>query len=240
VRAIDYHPPPALSSVVTKYHPGEAGMAEFGSRIHGFLPASPEIEFGGVTPKGNHLTINVAGGAVNAKGMEAFLTLPEVRKVLPRLENARRFDANDLRYFKGRFPCGLARNFVGDRFVLVGDAAGLVRAFKGKGVTSAIQTGGRAADVILREGISARAFESYLKANRDWISDIPYGQATRRLTIWAARLGLMESVLRAARASPGLRQALFDAVSAQRPYREVLRRALLPAAASLVTGIGRR
>ncbi len=62
-RAVGYQPPPSLGSVVTKYHPGEACMSNFGDRIHAFLPATPRIEFGAVTPKGNHLTINIAGKA---------------------------------------------------------------------------------------------------------------------------------------------------------------------------------
>jgi flavin-dependent dehydrogenase len=60
---------------------------------------------------------------------------------------------------------------------MVGDAAGLVRAFKGKGVTSAIQTGVRAAETILHHGISAAAFQSYRAANRDILADLPYGRA---------------------------------------------------------------
>ncbi|MEK7277061.1 MAG: hypothetical protein AAB342_05155 [Chloroflexota bacterium] len=224
--AVGYEPPRALSSVVTKYHPGDPGMAEFGSRIHAFLPSTPRIEFGAITPKGNHLTINIAGVAVDANVMNDFLTFPEVRRALPGLENAGRFDANDLRYFKGHFPCGLARNFTGDRFVMVGDAAGLVRAFKGKGVTTATQTGIRAADVILRTGLSAEAFQTYRAANRDIINDLPYGQAMRRLTILGSRFGLMDIVLRAAERDAKLRQALFDSVSAHRPYRDVVRMGL--------------
>ena len=221
-RAAGYRPPPALSSVVTKYHPGEEGMNSFGSRIHAFLPAMRRIEFGAITPKGNHLTINAAGATVDADLMDQFLAKPNVRKALPCLENAGRFDDQDMRYFKGRFPCGLADNFCGDRFVLVGDAAGLVRAFKGKGVTSAIQTGMRAADVILHQGISAGAFRTYVEANRDIIHDLPYGQVMRRFAILASRFGLMQVVVRAAEQDAGLRQALFNAVSAHRPYQEVI------------------
>jgi flavin-dependent dehydrogenase len=162
-------------------------MAEFGCRIHAFLPATPRIEFGAITPKGNHLTINIAGSDVNASLMDTFLAFPEVRRALPSLANAGRFNARDLRYFKGHFPCGLAQNFTGDRFVLVGDAAGLVRAFKGKGVTSAILTGIRAAQVILHHGISAAAFQAYHTANNDITGDLFYGQMMRRLTIQAAR-----------------------------------------------------
>ncbi len=228
-RAVGYRPPPTFDAVVTKYHPGQAGMAEFGGRVHAFLPATPGIEFGAITPKGNHLTVNIGGAAVDARRMDAFLRLPEVRRALPALENARRIDPNDLRYFKGHFPGGLARRFFGDRFVLVGDAAGLVRAFKGKGVTSAVLTGQRAAHTILHHGISAGAFERYRAANRDITDDLPVGQALRRLVLLTVRLGWMDAVLRAAAGEPRLRTALFDAVSAHRPYRDVARAAFAPA-----------
>ncbi len=225
-RAVGYRPPPALSSVVTKYHPGNEGMAGFGNRIHAFLPPWRRIEFGALTPKGNHIAINIAGEAVDADVMRRFLAAPYVQRTLPRLENARSFDANDLRFFKGRFPRGLARNFSGDRFVMVGDSAGLGRAFKGKGVTSAILTGIRAARVILHEGISARAFNAYHAANRDIIDDLPYGQVMRHLTILLAHTGLMDVIMRAAETDPGLRHALFDAVSAHRSFHDVMRAGL--------------
>jgi flavin-dependent dehydrogenase len=131
-----------------------------------------------------------------------------------------------MRCFKGRFPSGLARSFSGDRYVMVGDAAGLVRAFKGKGVTSAIQTGIRAAQVILQNGISAAAFKTYRSANQDIISDLPYGKAMRSFTILAARSGFMNAILRAAEQDDCLRAALYDAVSAHHPYRQVVAEAL--------------
>jgi flavin-dependent dehydrogenase len=224
-----YRSPPALSSVVTKYHPGETGMSQFGRRIHAFLPATPHIEFGAIAPKGNHLTINIAGAGVNARLMDAYLAQADVRRVLPNLESAGSISPGDLQYFKGRFPRGLARNTSGDRFVTVGDAAGLVRAFKGKGVTSAIQTGIRAAHTILHQGISSGAFQTYHTANRDITDDLPFGQAMRHFTILASRLGLMDAILKAAGRDALLRRALFDAVSAYRPYREVLRQAITPA-----------
>lgn len=228
-RAVGYRPPPWLSSVVTKYHPGDAYMANFGNRIHAFLPATPRIEFGAVTPKGNHLTINIAGKAADANLMDAFLSFPEVRSVLPCLENSDRSTHNDLCYFKGRFPSGLAHKFTGDRFVMVGDAAGLVRAFKGKGVTSAIQTGIRAAHVILREGISSDAFQAYHTANQDILEDLPYGHFMRILTIAASRFGLMDYALIAAETDPSLHQALFNAVSGNSPYKPIVRSSLSPA-----------
>jgi flavin-dependent dehydrogenase len=228
-RSVGYHPPAALNSIVTKYHPGQEEMQLFGDYVHAFLPTSPRIEFGAVTPKANHLTINIAGTQVNAEQMKAFLSAPDVQSVLPCLEEAAHTNPMDLRFFKGRFPCGLAKNYTGDRYVMVGDAAGLVRPFKGKGVTSAIQTGRRAAQVILQTGISAQAFQTYHDLNRDITGDMLYGHSIRRLTILASRLGMMNAVVKAAAHNQPLRQALFDAVSAQRPYREVIRATLRPA-----------
>lgn len=225
-RAVGYRSPPSLSSVVTKYHPGDSCMAEFGNRIHAFLPATPRIEFGAVTPKGNHLTINIAGKAADANLMDTFLSFPEVRSVLPCLENADRTNHNDLCFFKGRFPSGLAHKFTGNRYVMVGDAAGLVRAFKGKGVTSAIQTGIRAAQVILKEGISEDAFQAYHKANQDILEDLPYGRFMRLLTIAASRFGLMDFALVAGETDPTLRRALFNAVSGHTPYKPIVRSSL--------------
>ncbi|MBI3957202.1 MAG: FAD/NAD(P)-binding protein [Chloroflexi bacterium] len=228
-RLTGYRPPSSLASVVTKYHPGPAEMAAFGSRIHAFLPAEPSIEFGGVTPKGNHLTINIVGDAVDVKRMQEFLDMPSVRAVLPNLDNAGAYDANDLRFFKGRFPCSLAHGYYGDRFVLVGDAAGLVRAFKGKGVTSGVLTGIRAAHTIVQAGISRQAFhDAYRSANHDIISDLPFGRTMRVLTIWFARLGLLDPLVRAAHQDANLQAALFDAVSAHAPYRQVMARILRP------------
>jgi flavin-dependent dehydrogenase len=227
-RAVGYRHPPALNSIVTKYHPGEEGMQAFGDRIHAFLPANRRIEFGAITPKGNHLTINIAGATVDSDLMASFLNMPEVCVELPCMESTLSPNSEGLQFFKGHFPRGLARNFVGDRYVMVGDAAGLVRAFKGKGVTSAIQTGMRAAEVILKEGISGWAFQDYLQANRDILDDLPYGRGMRLLTITASHFGMMDSVLLAAEKNPRLRQALFDAVSAHRAYREVVRDGITP------------
>jgi len=228
-RATRYRPPRTIDSVVTKLHPGDEALAAFGDRIHAFLPTSTHIEFGAITPKGNHLTFNVAGARVNADVMAGFLSLPEVRRALAAWDGRTRLDERDLSCFKGRFPCGLARHYTGHRFVMVGDAAGLVRAFKGKGVTSAIQTGIRAARAVLEVGIGSEALSAYERANQDIVGDIPFGQAMRRITILASRVGLMDLVLRAAARDARLRGALFDAVSAHQSYRAVVRRVLAPA-----------
>ncbi len=228
-RLSSYRPPRALSSIVTKFHPPMEYMQTFGPCIHAFLPAIRHIEFGGITSKGNHISINIAGTDVDAELMKIFLELPEVRRVLPELCCDQAENPLDLQFYKGRIPHSEAGGYFGDRYVIVGDAAGLVRAFKGKGVTTAVMTGIRAAETILRHGISNTAFhEHYNQANQDIIQDLPYGQAMRYFTMFLARYRLLDPVIRAARKSTPLQSALFDAVSAHAPYRNVIRQSLHP------------
>jgi len=228
-RMTGYRPPKTLHAIVTKYHPGDDGMADFGSYIHAFLPRHPRIEFGAVTPKGNHLNINIAGKTVNSHLMNEFLAMPKVRKILPNFELAGTRDPEDLQFFKGQFPCSLARKYFGDRYVIIGDAAGLLRPFKGKGVTSAVLTGIRAAETILLHGISEASFlDHFQAANQDIIHDSPYGNLMRSMTILMARLRLLDPVIRVARRNTYLREALFDAVSAHDSYQHVLMKVFKP------------
>jgi flavin-dependent dehydrogenase len=240
-RATAYRPPPALVSVLTKYHPGPAGMAEIGSWVHAFLPGYGGIEFGAITPKGDHITINIAGARVGADTLQYFLAQPEVRAALPCFDTAglpevtHSRNPDDLRFFKGRFPNSQAYGYYGDRYVIVGDAAGLVRAFKGKGITTAVQTGVRAAHTIIEAGISRAAFEAdFAAANRDITDDLPYGRAMRVLVALSARFGLLDPVIRAAGHNEKARAGLFDAVSAHAPYRDVLIEMLHPSAVGAV------
>ncbi len=229
-RLTPYRPPQALSSIVTKYHPSPEGMQSFGQCIHAFLPANPKIEFGGVTMKGNHLTINIAGSNVDADLMKTFLTMAEVRNVLPDFNRDGGTKPDELHFYKGRIPCSQAQGYYGDRFVLVGDAAGLVRAFKGKGVTFAAITGIRAAETIMQHGISGYAFyDHYGTLNQDITRDLPYGQAMRHFTIFLSHYRLLDPVIRAAHRNPTLQSALFDAASANAPYRQVIQQSFQPA-----------
>lgn len=234
-RATRYRPPAALTSIVTRFHPGPDGMAAFGSYIHAYLSNVPGIEFGAVTPKDNHLTINIAGGSVSDEHMAAFLERSEVKAVLPNFVRWGRGDPTDLEAFKGRFPCSLAQHYYGERYVTVGDAAGLVRAFKGKGVTSAVMTGIRAAETIFNVGVSEAAFRAhYAAANRDITGDLLYGKSMRELVRLASGLGMLDPVLRAGKQSDALRNALFGAVSGHLPYREVYRDMFRPDAVAAI------
>ncbi|MFQ6038994.1 MAG: NAD(P)/FAD-dependent oxidoreductase, partial [Candidatus Aminicenantales bacterium] len=218
-RMTPYRQPKFLYSVVTKIHPGHRAMTDFGNYIHAFLPSSlPEVEFGAITPKGNHLSVNIAGKRVDADTMDQFLNLKMVRKSLPvNLDDI----LPELYYFKGKFPTSPAKGIFGNRYVMVGDAAGLNRPFKGKGINSAVFTGTRAAEVMIQHGISRRAFQEYLKNCCELMDDIPYGRMLRMLTIQGSRLGFLAPVFEVAKQEPSLKNALFFIVSGQKTYRRI-------------------
>jgi flavin-dependent dehydrogenase len=228
-RLTPYKPPQALDSIVVNYRLYEGELNDFSGTIHAFLPRNSHIEFGAVTPKCDHLTINIAGQSVNSPLMHNFLHFPEVEEILPNSSGRGKGNPKDLRFYKGRFPRSLARGYYGDRYVMIGDASGLVRAFKGKGATSAMQTGVRAAETILTQGITREAFHHHFQpANRDIIQDLPYGRGMRLATLFMSRVGVLDWVIRGARKNADLRVALFGAVSGHSPYQEILKISLRP------------
>lgn len=220
-RLTSYRQPKFLFSVVTKIHPGEVEMQKFGNYIRAFLPSSlPHVEFGAVTPKGNHLTLNIAGIKVDADMMDRFLRLQNVRKALPsNLDDI----LPHLYYFKGKFPTLPAKGIFGNRYVMVGDAAGLNRPFKGKGINSAVMTGIKAAEVIVNYGISKEAFSQYIKSCSELTGDIPYGKILRSLTIQCSKYGFLDGVFEAAKSESLLKKAFFNIVSGQETYKKIWR-----------------
>lgn len=218
-RLTPYRQPDFLFSVVTKFHPGIEAVNAFGQYLHAFLLRSlPGVEFAAITPKGNHLSLNIAGRKVDASSMDAFLHLPVIRKVLP--PGAEKLFSS-LSYYKGKFPTGPARNFLLPRVIMLGDAAGLNRPFKGKGINSAILTAVRAAEALARYGVGDRMQREFTRSCADLISDIPYGRRLRWLTIILTRLGMMDGVLNQAHNEPGLYRALFHIISGQKAYRTI-------------------
>ena len=149
--------------------------------------------------------------------MDKFLHLPAVEKALP--DNLEEILPR-LYYFKGKFPTLPARGILGDRYVMVGDAAGLNRPFKVKGINSADMTGMRAAEVMVYRGISRGAFQEYLKRCSELTDDIRYGKTLRFITIQGAKNGLLDSLFEVAKDEPLLRKAFFNIVSGQKTYKK--------------------
>ena len=217
-RCIGYGQPRFLDSIVTKIHPGMDYMDKYADFIRAFLPPIKEIEFGAVTPKYNHLTINIAGSKINTDHLDEFLSLQEVRKNLPPPEL---WDKDKLSYYKGRFPIGIAENFFGDRYVIVGDAAGMMRPFKGKGVNTGIITGMRAAKTMMEFGISKNAFKNYFGMCSDIVGDLLYGRVLRYLTIKMAHMKMIDPLIRIAETNEDVARILFDCVSAHEKYKTI-------------------
>ncbi len=220
-RETPYKPPKFLLTILTKFHPkGQHHNLEgTDGYIHAFLPSLREIEFGAVTPKADHYTINIAGAKISSRSMEKFLQLPEVLAVLPKNF---RDSLGALDYHRGCFPVKPAKHIFGDRYVTIGDAAGLIRPFKGKGVNAACLMGIKAAEVMVNTGISREAFETYADSFQEVIKDLPYAHAVRRLVIWGAYYGFLAPVMHIADNCPPFKKALFDSVSGKKAYREII------------------
>lgn len=213
-----YRPPEPIETVVTKIHPVGLDRVDdlLSDRIYVYLPSIRRIEFGALIPKGNHISIVVAGKDVKSVDMDAFLALPEVAKMLPK-------GCSAAGYFKGSFPLGLASGIYGDRYVVVGDAAGLVRPFKGKGINTALLTGRLAASTMLEKGVSASALRSFYEGCAEFKADVLYGRLMRFLAVFTSNYLSMDRVIALAKRRPDVKQALFDCVSGSRPFRDIVK-----------------
>lgn len=217
-RLTPYRLPRFLYSIVTKFHLGDKAIADFGNYIHAFLPSSLQsIEFGAITPKGNHLSLNISGRKLNAELMDQFLVLPSVKRSIP--SNFDEF-LPCVSYFKGRFPTLPAKEPTGSRYIMIGDAAGFNRPFKGKGINSAILTGIRAAESIVHKGIGPESSTTYLESCQDLLADIPYGKILRFLTLRSSQFGLLDGLLETAKSEPPLLSVMFNIVSGQESYKK--------------------
>jgi flavin-dependent dehydrogenase/ribosomal protein S18 acetylase RimI-like enzyme len=212
---------------------------KLGHIVHAFLlpPRCPRIEFGAITPKGDHILVNIAGEQVSSRDLDLFLQMPEVQALLPG------FDPATINYYEGRFPSAPARGAYGHRYALVGDATGWLRPFKGKGINTAILTGVRAANVMLEHGVSKEALENYRRDCSDLLGDYRYGVIVRRLMLMGARLCL-DPIIDVGKTDPLMYDALFDSVSGHDSYRNIIKRSLKPqlvrkVAARMFSGVRR-
>lgn len=220
-RETPYRSPRFLLTILTKFHPKgkHHNLEDTDGYIHAFLPSLKEIEFGAITPKADHYTINIAGAKISARSMDEFLQLPAVLEVLPKNFSE---SLDSLDYHRGCFPIKPAKHLYGDRYVTIGDAAGLIRPFKGKGVNSACLMGIKAAETMINIGISGEAFQTYAGSFSEVIKDLPYAHAVRRFVIWGAYYGFLTPIIQIATDHPACKKALFDSVSGKKPYREIL------------------
>jgi len=208
-----------MSTILTKFYPEKEEMEKFGNCIHAFLPSLKGIEFGAITPKVDHLDINIAGSKISWSWMDHFLLMPQVTKVLPSNFAMQR---HELFYSRWQFPTAPAKNLFGDRYVTVGDAAGIIRAFKGKGVNTACITGTKAAEVMMNVGISKEAFKDYYNSFSYITGDLPYGRAVRLLATFSSHFGLFSPMVKLAMEDKKFRTAFFDSVAGSKMFKKII------------------
>jgi flavin-dependent dehydrogenase len=197
-----------------------------GGQIHAFLLSDlPRIEFGAITPKQDHVLVNVMGRRVTSIDMEDFLLHRKVRTLLPR------FDLQRLDFYEGHAPVRHARHVSWDRFVAVGDATGWLRPFKGMGITTAMQTGIAAADVMLERGIDAIALAAYARRTLELTEDHRHGRLLRQLLHAGMDFRMIDGLIELAKTNRDLYAILYAVISGRGSYRrithELLRAALL-------------
>ena len=214
-----YARPEYMQTIITKRHPAGDFLARFGSRIHAFLPKLRSVEFGAITCKSNHLSINIAGRRVDDQIMNEFLALPEVAQLLPEQYDEKGSEI----FYPGCFPTSPAGAIFADRMVIIGDASGMIRPFKGKGVNSAMLGGIAAAKVIVQHGFSAHHFQHhYVPAFCHISEDILYARTARFLTNFLANHAGVDLLLDLAEDSPTMRRALAGAISGADPYKTIV------------------
>jgi flavin-dependent dehydrogenase len=210
-----------MHTFIAKIHPESPKFINenLGDIIHAFLLSSlPKIEFGAVTPKGDHIIINIAGEHVTSVDLECFLRHPAVAKYLPPIRD----NIEHLVSYKGHFPTSPARNPYGDRYITVGDSTGWLRPFKGKGVTTAVTTGISAANAMIGHGISRTSLDAYAAECEYLTKDYFYGSMVRHVSNLALRTNYYDFLLEYAKGDERLAKVFYDSVSGHRSYKDIL------------------
>jgi len=206
--------------------PSDRGFIEkkLGSIIYAYLfpPGIPNLDFGAITPKGDHIIVNVAGRSATVEDMFAFLSLDIVREHLPS------FPLDNQEVYRGKFPGKPARGATGDRYLVVGDATGWMRPFKGKGINLAIHTGILAAETMVETGFGAASFRRYEEKTRELREDYHYGTWMRHLCKMGEIAGTLGTVVSMAQVDQGVHDALFNAVSGHDSFRNIFRQYARP------------
>lgn len=209
-----------MHTFITKVHPDSSGFIneKLGDVIHAFLLSSlPKIEFGAITPKGDHIIVNIAGEHVTSVDFENFLKHPAVEKFLPPSgKNV------EMIFHKGHFPTSPARNPYGDRYITVGDSTGWLRPFKGKGITTAVMTGISAANAMMNHGISKKGLDAYAAECEYLTKDYPYGTMARYGSNLAIKTNFYDFLIEYAKKDKRLARVFYDSVSGHRSYKDIL------------------
>lgn len=231
---IGFSPPIAGKAYVAELYVGKEWIdAHYGSTMHVFMLSIPGLEFGGLLPKGRHVTLVLVGEDIGDELVDRFLSHPEVRRCLPPGWTNEMSDCScrPKMSIKG-VPVPYA-----DRFVFLGDA-GVTRLYK-DGIGAAYRGAKAAAVTAVFDGVSSDCFAGHFNRTCEVMRrDNRYG----RFVFWAAgvvqamppvRRGMLRMVadeqLRRDGARRRMSEVLWDTFTGSAPYRQVFVRTLHPA-----------
>lgn len=218
-RETKYKTPQYILTILTKYQTN-ARHRDLGScndYIHAFLPSNSGVEFGTVIPKSTRYTINIAGSKIHTHSMQKFLALKTVQKILPPDFQQ---NVNDLDFHRGCITIAPAKHLFGDRYVVIGNAAGLINHFKR--INSACLTGIKAADVMINRGISKKAFNVYYSNFSGTARDLLYAKIIRRLVIIAKNRGYISFIIKLVKKDQTLQNTICHCIFCDKPYKNVI------------------
>ncbi len=228
-----YRPPATLQIRGAEYRLGAEAVERYlGNSFHVFLLDLPGLDFAGIIPKGEYVTVALLGRAISPRVFDAFLNTPEVKGCLPpgwQPDQA-------VCHCSPRINVGPAAHPFGDRVVFLGDS-GVSRLYK-DGMGAAYRAAKAAATTVIFHGMAAEDFRRHFwPVYRRMIFD----NAVGKLVFWVIRQFQHQRFARqamlamVAREQPGARgqhtmsAVLWDTFSGSASYREILLRSLHPA-----------
>ncbi|MBI4633611.1 MAG: FAD-dependent oxidoreductase [Deltaproteobacteria bacterium] len=232
-----YAPPETRIMAMNELHAGaEQVNACLGNVAHAFLLPHSGLIFGTLVPKGPFINVSVLGSGKYPVSVADFLRHDIVRRILPT-------NYELACGCRPRTAVGCARNYYGDRFVAVGDAA-VSRLYK-DGIGSSLLTAREAARTALFHGVSRHDFERNYR---------PFCDALHRDNRWGHILFSLNDITKNSPFFLGAQQRLIaneqNSSGGARPftkaawgmftgsysYRDIARMALNPASQFRLTG----
>jgi 2-polyprenyl-6-methoxyphenol hydroxylase-like FAD-dependent oxidoreductase len=230
---VGYRPPQTVRACQAELSVGREHVSRvLGGSTQVFNLGLPDISFAAFVPKGDFVTCTIVGQ--RDLGLDDLLELLDDRRVRARLPRGWQVP----RHFCHCHPSVVtshARHPYTDRVVMVGDAASC-RYYK-NGIETAFDTAALAAFTATHIGVSAQAFGRYYARACDRLieRDNRFGRllfAANRLI--ASHPNAARAFLVLCRASGAgavgqrMQEVLWGLFAGDRPYREILRRALHP------------
>ena len=219
---------------------GEVHFAQYGSK-------ELSIEMSSLIPKGKWITVVLLGKSIDRANpsqylqiAESFMTLPHIRRLLPRRAQLRTVCA-----CHPNMAVGAARNPFGHRIALLGDMA-VSRLYK-DGLFSAYVTGSALADCIVTEGVDRASLKKrYWPAVRGFHVDNRFGRTVFLLSrvVFSrpvlSRIGY-QALLTERKTKPEQKRRLADVLwriaSGDNSYLRILKAMFHPASVgSILTG----